>query len=208
MYFGYDVGRDILDIPKGVGSDMQAAVGKGPSRSGLLETGGRWRTSMAISPENGDCRTQINAVLFSDGSSGGEDAGVRGLKARRDGLAAAVHYWADRISQEKPDGSTLDALHDELKRRKGEDLMKLGKYKNDIRYDDPPQLLWQYWSGRLAVETNLEFRLSKDLSQGKADENFRKLADEINHWKTKIDGNLALQKLNIVFPTSSEPGDQ
>ena len=206
-YSGFDNSRDILDIPRGVGSEILAADGH-PARSGVLETGGRWQTNLAIFPENGDCRNHVSGVLFSDGSFEGEDAGVRGLKAWRDGLAAAVHHWADRINQEKPDGSTLEALHDELKRRKSEDQMKLRKYKSDIRIDDPPQLLWQYWSGWLAVETNLEFRLSKDLSEGKADENFRKLADEINHWKMKIDGNLALQKLNIVFPAISEPEDK
>ena len=47
----------------------------------------------------------------------------------------------------------------------------------------------------------------KDLSPEIAGEYFRKVADEINQWKKKIDGNLALQKLNVVFPPISESGD-
>lgn len=216
QYVGHpDDSRDVLDDPfKGARSDMRAADGSGPPRSGALDTGARWRTSMATLPD-WDCRTQVNAVLFSDGSFEGEDAGVRGLKAKRDGLAAAAYYWADRISREKPDGSTLDALHDELKKRKAEDLLKRGKYQSQphLTFEEavlpvPPQMLWQYWSGWLSVETNLEFQLSKYLTQEKAGEKFRKVADEINQWKAKIDGNLALQKLNVVFPAITESGDR
>jgi hypothetical protein len=204
--------QDILDSPsKGATmSSLRAADGNGPPRSGVLDPGARWRTNMVTLPE-WDCRTQVNAVLFSDGSFEGEDAGVRGLKARRDGLAAAIHYWADRISQEKPDGSTLDALHDELKKRKAEDLLKQGRYlsQQHLTFEGavspvPPPSLEQYWSGWLLVEMNLESQLSRYLTQEKAGESFRKFADEINQWKAKIDGNLALQKLNIDFPAISE----
>jgi hypothetical protein len=209
-----DDSRDILDHPfGGVTSDMRAADGNGPPRSGVLETGARWRTQMATQPE-WDCRTQVNAVLFSDGSFEGEDAAVRGLKARRDGLAAAINYWADRVRREQPDGSTLDALHDELKKRKAEDLSKRGKYQSHphLTFDGavppvPPQLLEQYWSGWLSVETNLEFHLSKYLTQEKAGEGLQKFVDEIDQWKAKIDGNLALQKLNVVCPPISESSE-
>jgi hypothetical protein len=215
QYVGVDESRDILDISfRGTPSSMRAADGREPPRSGVLETGARRSTGIFI-PENWDCETQVNAVLFSDGSFEGEDAAVRGLKSRRDGLAAGIHYWADRISREKPYGSTLDALRDEVKQRKVEDQMKQRTYTSHPRLTFekaeppiPPPLLGQYWSGWLAVEANIELLFPKDLSQEKASENFRKVADEINQWKAKIDGNLALQKLNIVFPPISEPGDR
>jgi len=215
QYRGVDDGQDILDAPfRGTPSSMRAADGSGPPRSGVLETGARWSMGISI-PENWDCQTHVNAVLFSDGSFEGEDAGVRGLKARRDGLAAAIHYWADRISREKPDGSTLDALLDELKQRKAQDQIVRTKYKSHphLTFDKaeqpiPPPLLWQYWSGWLVAEGNLEFHLSKYLNQENAVESFRKIADEINHWKTRIDGNLALRKLNTVFPAISASEDK
>jgi hypothetical protein len=187
---------------------MQAAVGSGPPRSGVLETGARWRTGISIFPENGDCQTQVTAVLFSDGSFEGDDAGVRGLKARRDGLAAAAHYWADRISREKPDGSTLEALHDEAKERIAEDQMNQRRYPFGIVNGDPPPLLWHYWSGRLQVESNVELFFKKDQNQEKASEKFRTAADSIHQWKKKIDSNFALQKLNTIFPPVAEPEDR
>ena len=205
---GADVSQDILDDPhRGVRSDMHAAVGSSPSRSGVLETGGRWDAHIAVFAENGACDTQVTGVLFSDGSFDGEDAAVRGLKAHRDGLAAGVNYWADRIGREKPDGSTLDALLAEVRQRESEDQLKQRKYPITLNENTPP-LLWQYWSGWLRVEKHIEFHFPKDLSREKARENLRKIADEINQWKNKIDGNLALQKLNVTFPAISESEDR
>lgn len=204
---GGHASRDILDFFLGASSDMRSADGS-PERRGGLETGGRWRTGLAILAENGDCQAQINAVLFSDGSFEGEDTAVRGLKARRDGLAAAVNYWADQVSREKPDGSTLDALQAELKQRIADDKAKARKYPPDNIHGDTSALFWHYWSGWLQVERNIELNFPKELSQEKASQNFRKIADEIGQWKKKIDGNLALQKLNVVFPAVSESGDR
>ena len=69
----------------------------------------------------------------------------------------------------------------------------------------PPPLLYLYWSGWMSVEGGLELDLSGHSSQEKPAENFRKLTDEINSWKTKIDSNLATQKLNLAFPPISAP---
>jgi hypothetical protein len=207
FYSGNDDSFDILDHLQG---DIQATDGSVPPRSRVLETGERWRTVVAFSPENRACHIQVKAVLFSDGSFDGEDAAVQGLKAQRDGLAAGIHYWADKIRREKPDGSTLDVLLAEVRQRMVEDKMKQRKYPIDIRLEDPPPLLWQYWSGRLAVERNMEFQLllTKHLSQDKASEYLRNVADAINQWGKKIDGNFALQKLNIVFPAIYQSADR
>lgn len=132
---------------------------------------------------------------------------MRALKAHRDGLAASANYWNDRVRREKSNGSTLEALHAELKQRIDDDRMKQKKYSPENRHGHTPPLSWQYWSGWLQVERNLELNFPKDLSPEIAGEYFRKVADEINQWKKKIDGNLALQKLNVVFPPISESGD-
>lgn len=204
---GSDDSFDILDHLQG---EIQATNESIPPRSRVLETGERWRTIVAFSPEHRGCHMRINAVFFSDGSFEGDDAAVQGLKARRDGLAAGIHFWADRLSREKPDGSTLDALLAAVRQRIAEDQTKQKKYPIDIRHDDPPPLLWQYWSGRLAVERNIEVQLflTKHLSQEKASQYLRNVADAINQWREKIDGNLALQKLNIVFPAISQSEDR
>lgn len=199
---GAKTSRDILESFGGVSSDIRTADGS-PARRGVLETGWRWGTSMEVSPEKGDCREQIVAVLFSDGSFEGEDAGVRGLKAHRDGLAAATHYWADRIKQARPNIASLEALHEALKRRKAEDERKRNMYPIHLDDESLP-LPWQYWAGWTLVEGNIEGNFLKGLSQEKASEDFRRMSDAIDQWKKKIDGNLALQKLNGVFPSLTE----
>jgi hypothetical protein len=200
--------RDILDFSfNGVPSDMRAADG-GLARRAVLETGERWRTGLTIFAENGNCQAQINAVLFSDGSFDGEDAAVRGLKAHRDGLAASANYWSDHVCREKPDGSTIDALHTALKQRVADDKAKQRMYFPDNMHGDTSPLFWHYWEGGLQMDRNLELHFPTELSQEKPAEALHKIADEIDEWKKKIDGNLALQKLNVTFPAISESGDR
>jgi hypothetical protein len=126
---GADGSKDILFYPsEGGGSDMQAADRSRPPRSGGLDTGARRKTFLVMMSERGDCQNRITAVLFSDGSFEGDDAAVRSLKAQRDGLAGGVHYWADRIGREEPDGSTLNALLAEVRERMVADQAKQKKY--------------------------------------------------------------------------------
>jgi hypothetical protein len=207
---GSDGIRDILFYPS-TDIDMQAADRSGPPRSGVLDTGARWSTLLAMMPERGDCQNRITAVFFSDGSFEGDDAAVRSLKAGRDGLAAGVHYWADRISREKQDGSTLNALLAEVRKRMVADQAKQQKYPTSGHRDSSAQPLWEYWASWVTVERDIELRFPKDLGQEKPSATLRRVADMINGWKTKIDGNIALQKLNIVFPAisgSSESEDR
>jgi hypothetical protein len=195
--------RDILFYPS-KDIDMQAADRSGPPRSGVLDTGARWSTLLVMFPERGDCQNRITAVFFSDGSFEGDDAPARSLKAGRDGLAAGVHYWADRISREKPDGSTLNALVAEVRARTAADWAKQNKYPTSGHRDSSAQPLWEYWESWLNVERTIESRCPNDLGQEKPSATLRKVADMINGWKTKIDGNIALQKLNAVFPAVSQ----
>jgi hypothetical protein len=195
--------RDILFYPS-KDIDMQAADRSGPPRSGVLDTGARWSTLLVMFPERGDCQNRITAVFFSDGSFEGDDAPARSLKAGRDGLAAGVHYWADRISREKPDGSMLNALVAEVRERTAADWAKQNKYPTSGHRDSSAQPLWEYWESWLNVERTIESRCPNDLGQEKPSATLRRVADMINGWKTKIDGNIALQKLNAVFPAASQ----
>ncbi len=191
----------------GLRDDIRAADRSGPPPSGLLDPGARWRTFLVMMPERGDCQNQITAVLFSDGSFEGDDAAIRSLKAGRDGLAAAVHYWVDRISQEKPDGSTLYAMLAEVKDRLAADEAKRKKYPTTTQRDPSAQPLWEYWSSQATVEGDIELLFPKDLSLEKPSETLRKIANMMTSWKIKIDSNLALQKLNAVFPPITESSE-
>ncbi len=197
--------RDILFYPSKDIDDMQAADRSGPPRSGVVDTGARWSTFLVMLPERGDCQNRITAVFFSDGSFEGDDAAVRNLKAGRDGLAAGVHYWAHRISREKPDGSTLNSLLAEVRERAVADEAKQLKYfRTGSHGDSSAQPLREYWASWVMVERDIELRFPKDIAHEEPSATLRRLADMINGWKAKIDGDIALQKLNMVFPAISE----
>ena len=45
--------------------------------------------------------------------------------AKRDGVAAALKYWAEKFAGETPDGSTLHTIRAEAERRKAKDEAEL-----------------------------------------------------------------------------------
>ena len=144
-------------------------------------------------------------MFFTDGSFEGKDAAVRGLKALGDGEAANINYWIDRIKKEKPDGSTLGLLLNEIKRRVAYDIAEENKYPNHldhVRF----RPLWEYWVGTWAVDFDIESLLTKDLSPVKPNELLERVTNYVEERKADIDGNQAMQKLNTVFPPISEPG--
>lgn len=171
---------DSKDILQGF-MNVHGARGARPARTGMIEPGGRWDTSLFVSPPDGVCDSQVGAVLFADGSFEGTDTAVRALKAQRDGIATGVNYWADRISQEEPDASTLSSLFKEMKQRVQDDTMMQHKYPIGTRDVPPP--LWNYWAGRLYVDRNIDQLLPRDLSEEKANQNFHRVVDEIDAWK-------------------------
>jgi hypothetical protein len=72
---------------------------------------------------------------------------VRGLQARRDGLAASVRCWADRFNRESADRSNLDAIIADAKRPADADfaIAMFSKY----------HAIWfayEYWMGRYEAD--------------------------------------------------------
>jgi hypothetical protein len=202
--------EDVLDHPGVTSGSIHGPDGERAPRSGFVERGGRWDTFMSITtnPSNNSaekCDTRIEAVLFADGSYEGKEAVARGLKARRDGIRASVSYWENKFNSEDPDGSSLAVLHAEAKRIVSENRVKLNKYQFNLLKDDSPSLLHQYWAGRLQVDTNVAGHFPSDASEEKQSGSFHYLANYIHTWKTKIDNDVAMKRLDTVFPPFSEP---
>ena len=201
--------RDVLGFSGTATSDMMAPGEERPPRSGVLDTGARWITSIAFIPANGPCQEKIDAVIFSDGSFEGNADVMRTIKAGRDGYAAGVNYWADRIRQEKPGLAKLQAFSNEVNRRIPEEKRKANELflraqqgRHDAEVTTP--LSWYYWSGKQAVDVAVELNFLRNLSEEKASEDFGRLARFILAWQNKIERNVALKQLNYVFPPLSE----
>jgi hypothetical protein len=172
--------------------------------NGVIESGEHRGLGGGWKSPSGDlaCDAQLEAVFFADGSFEGNDAAVRGLKARGDGITASVNYWVDRIRREKTDGTTLGSLLDVIKQRVAVDKAQQGRYPLNREHGTPP-LLREYWEGRREVDAALEARFPRDLFTVKANELLQRVTDYMEKWKADIDGTEALQKLNTVFPPIS-----
>jgi hypothetical protein len=177
--------------------------------SGIIQSGEHRGLGGGWKSPSGDlaCDAQLEAVFFADGSFEGNDAAVRGLKARGDGITASIHYWVDKIKREKSDGSTLGLLLDAIKQRLAADKAQQRRYPLNPEQGTPP-LFREYWEGRREVDSALEARFPADLSTVKTNELLQRVTDYMEKRKADIDGTEALQKLNTVFPPISEHGDK
>jgi hypothetical protein len=176
--------------------------------SGVIESGEHRGLGGGWKLPSGDlaCDAQLEAIFFADGSFEGNDAAVRSLKARGDGVTASVNYWVDRIKREKNDGSTVGLLRDAIKQRVAADKVLQGRYPLDPEHGTPP-LLREYWEGRREVDAALGACFPRDLSTVKAHELLQRVTDYMEKRKADIDGTAALQKLNTIFPPISEHGE-
>ena len=177
-------------------------------RTSVLQPGGRWLTDTEIIQDSGAlCEAaRIDAVLFTDGSLEGKQTAARALKARRDGISAAVKFWVSRIGAENPDGSSLSALIQDATRRVAEDRKKELLYPLLNFHDDPwGTPLYHYWVGRNQVDERVRQRLSQRINREQARAQLRVVSIDVNDWEKKIDNNIALRVLNSIFPTISAP---
>ena len=157
--------------------------------SGIIESGEHRELGGGWKSPSGDfaCDAQLEAVFFAGGSFEGNNAAVRGLKARADSITASIHYWVDRIKREKTDGSTLGVLLDAIKQRVAADRAQQRRYPLNPEQGTPP-LLRKYWEDRREADSALEARFSTDLSTVKTNERLQRVTDYMEKRKADIDG--------------------
>jgi len=138
-------------------------------------------------------RAEVDAVLYADGSYAGDDLALRGLQARRDGIAASVQNWAAKMESR---GSLDPKIKDLGTEADSITEADLGRSASGCQSEP---LSCQYWSGRAQADVNiaLAFKVPKD--QDDADVSRRVLA-VISSWQKKIDEDVAFQKLEATFP--------
>ena len=159
----------------------------------------------------------IDGVIYTDGTYEGKKEIVRGLQARRDGIAAGVRFWAIRTHRE---ATEAEANVDEFERRVKNDQEKLNEVCN--QFDPlrspiesgsvavlglphgpttpgipPPGHVQQsvtigtpdceYWRGRLQVDLGGQ-----------------RVLGEVDQWQAKIEQDEALKKLDIIFHLPSD----
>ena len=193
---GLELSYDALDF---VGTVIGVqGPGGGVTQHDVAEPGARIVVLDHLLPQPScEWKADINAVLYADGSYEGDEMSARGLQARRDGIAASVKYWADRLSQESAGKPNLEATQTDAERLTQEDEKKAHMFPGCGKLP----LACQYWSGRSHVDRNVahQAKSQKDGSEG----SYRRIVQFITRWEKKMEADVALKKLDAVFPLAA-----
>jgi hypothetical protein len=142
----------------------------------------------------------FDAVIYADGSYEGDEMTVRRLQARRDGVAAGVKYWADKLAQEAVDKAGRETIRAEAERLKDEDLRKI---TNRCR-----KLECEYWRSIFQVDINVAAN-TRPSENSPPLEGYGGIVQTYARHEQKIEADVALKNLGVVFPLAAlaEPGD-
>jgi hypothetical protein len=136
-------------------------------------------------PSGCDWNVAIDAVLYADGTYEGDKAQARSLQAKRDGIAASVNYWIDRLKTLPASPKELASLRTEAERRsRGGPCTQ-------------PTPACGFQQGRRQVESNMAERLEhlKDTPETA----YQQALAFLTQWQKELDGNVALKRLDATF---------
>lgn len=180
---------DTLWFPDSMGM-MMAPGGKFTAQRPLIMPGDHFITGMHVERQPSGCtwEAEVDAVLYSDGTYGGSESGVRRLQAHRDGIVASVRFW-EHIFRDMgtPDplmavDQSLAAIQAEAERRKNEDLTR-------IRFPGcaSSPVACEYWRGRQEMDHNIASQAKPGTSSRPPNEAYRRTAQFIDRLSRKID---------------------
>jgi hypothetical protein len=152
-------------------------------------------TRMTLGPSRPDCEKigEVDAVLFADGTYGGDEDAARDLQAYRDGVAASVRDWVTTLNQFGALSTNAGAIQTEAQRRQDKDFA-------GIRATLGQSTATSYWNGRLAIDGNL-WPETKPRSQDETpDVTFQRAVQVAAALNKKIQDDIALKRLDVVFP--------
>jgi hypothetical protein len=202
---------DVVNFPEGHLGSIHGADGRFSHGVGV-EPGGSWDAGSlnsctdGMSSEKLTSVARFDGVIFADGSYEGDEAVVRQLKARRDGIAANVRSWAEVFGAANPDGSGLDQILAAIKIHQGEETAERDRYPFPSAVPEEEDPKRAYWEGRLQVEAILLTSRTNRASQGEepAAARLKRIVHLLDEWKTKIETDPARQKLDAEFPPIME----
>ena len=121
---------------------------------------------------------------------------VRGLQARRDGIAERLKYWANRLAQEAVDRSSLETIRTDAERIKEEDRKKT----MHSRCDKLP-ISCEYWWGKYQIDSDVAMQ-TRPWKDGPKLNGYGGIIQMYARREKKIEADVALKKLDAVFSLS------
>jgi hypothetical protein len=159
----------------------------------ILAPQGRTVTISTLGPEPSGCKwsADVDAVLFADGTYGGDEAAARNLQAQRDGIVASVREWVNMLNGAL--GFSIDAIQAEAQRRKDKDLVGTSASSDNA-------LSRSYWDGSGWVDANFVERAKPRNSSELPEQTCRRVVQLANKLDKKIKADNALPILDALFP--------
>jgi hypothetical protein len=201
---GMGFSHDVLDFP-GNKSSQPPVGGYQPDREDIVKPGDRRYFMLNLPPQTSGCAWQgdIDAVIFANGTFDGDETIVRGMQARRDGIAAAIGDWKERLRNwtEQVHQQTGDTNPDPLS-LKAKDLSDEDSQKTMFPGCREKPTACEYWKGRKHVDSNIAI-----WAAGKSDsavERHHILLGMIEKWQTKMDKDTAFVELDQTFPLPAD----
>jgi len=163
----------------------------------VLEPGARMVSDENLLPQPSGCvwDADFDAVIYADGSYAGDTMRVRGLQARRDGLAESLKYWANRLAQEAVDKASLAAIRADAERLKEEDRKKTMDQCGKL------PLSCEYWRGKYQIDRGVVMQTTPR-KDGPQLEGYGGIIQMYARREKKIEADVALKKLEAAFPLS------
>ena len=177
----------------GSGSDLTDLSGRHFRSPYLLGPHQRGMSMRRVMPQPSGCaaHSDIDAVVYADGSYEGDESAVQALQARRDGMAAALQFWIERLNGEDLQRLDVGSLGEEAGRLKHTDETK---YSCRVA-----PIACSYWLGRLQVDQNVLLQLKPN--DGEDDPaTLRRILGLLVRWQKKIGDDAAFKKLDGQFP--------
>jgi hypothetical protein len=197
---GSEFTYDALDSP---GNSLSHPAITGRAQSDVVKPGERYFALTKLLPQPSECiwDGDITSVIYADGTYEGEENTARDLQARRDGIAAGVQYWVERVQGgvvEKPDPEAMAAEAKQLSE----------ETRTKTRYCVGPNqpLSCAYWSGRHQVDANVALQGSRKKEDPES--NYAWMTQFIKRWRKKVEADDALKRLDVTFPLPGELAGQ
>jgi hypothetical protein len=176
-----------------------SADGGGIEKRRTVIPAGDQRSAMTFRPEPPECqwKPDVDAVLYADGTYGGDFQAAQGLQARRDGIVASVRDWVkifDQPGQLYPQSATSDqkvaAIEAEAQRRKELDIVQKACLD--------PHTVCAYRFGRSFMDGYVA-TLAKNTNQP-PEQTLQRVTQLIARINKKIENDRSLPILDAVFP--------
>ncbi len=189
---------DALDGPGSVMSHPPVD-GHDLSQSVIVKPGERMYSHVNLLPQPSGCVWQgdIDAVIFADGTYEGDETTARNMQAHRDGIAAALRYWAGQFRQPAGDIPDLAAIV-----LKAEALSDADFKKTMFPECRKNPLACEYWTGRRQVDSLIKLWGGNTI--GDTQRRYAGVLRFRERWQTKVDKDTALIELDETFPLPAD----